>query len=110
MSHLQRDEQNTDYLRYSMIATQELQKQLNDPHACMTIEAIVAVLGFASCAVRKRSSRPSQYYLAHNSVKNMVGDMTSAQVHMDGLSHILQRRGGLQTVDSDPLVRIMLFW
>ena len=40
----------------------------------------------------------------------MVGDMNSVQVHMDGLSHILGRRGGLDMLDLDPLLRIMLFW
>jgi len=56
MSHLQHGEQNTNYLQYSVIATAELQKQINDPHTCTTIESIAAILGFACCAVRKELS------------------------------------------------------
>jgi len=56
MSHLQHDEQNANYLQYSVIATAELQKQINDPHTYTTNETIAAILGFACCAVRKELS------------------------------------------------------
>lgn len=51
MSHLLGGEENPDHLQYSVIATKELQKQIGDRNQCTTIDAVIAVLGFACCAV-----------------------------------------------------------
>lgn len=63
MAHLRGSDLRNDYLHYSMVATRELQKQINDPNQCTTIDAVLAVLGFAVCAV-------SWIYLNNVSVSN----------------------------------------
>jgi len=52
LAHLSQHEQATDHLKYSLVATQALQKQLIDPMWCITDDAVGAVLAFAICAVR----------------------------------------------------------
>lgn len=51
MAHLRGSDLQNDYLQYSVVATRELQKQINDPNQCITIDAVIAVMGFAVCAV-----------------------------------------------------------
>lgn len=52
LAHLSQHEQATDHLKYSLVATQALQKQLIDPVRCVTDDAVGAVLAFAIFAVR----------------------------------------------------------
>lgn len=42
--------------------------------------------------------------------QNLVHDPVALKIHLDGLTNMLHQRGGLQTLDSNPLLRIMLYW
>jgi hypothetical protein len=52
LAHLNQSRQIEDHLGYSLIATKELQSQINDSVYCTTDDAVGAVLVFACCAVR----------------------------------------------------------
>jgi hypothetical protein len=49
VSHNQRA--GAEHLAYSLVATRELQSQINDPNQRITDDAIIAVLVFVCCAV-----------------------------------------------------------
>jgi hypothetical protein len=51
LAHLNQRHKMTEHLGYSLIATQELQKQVDDWKEGITDDAISAVLAFACCAV-----------------------------------------------------------
>ncbi|PYI35699.1 hypothetical protein BP00DRAFT_442487 [Aspergillus indologenus CBS 114.80] len=91
LGHLYADDSGTDHYRYTVHATTLLQQRLGDPATCVTDEVVVAVLAFCCYA-------------------NMTRDPKLLNVHMDGLSRILDCRGGVQSLDSSPLLRTMLYW
>ncbi|PYH41023.1 uncharacterized protein BP01DRAFT_426680 [Aspergillus saccharolyticus JOP 1030-1] len=82
---------STDHFRYSIRATTLLQQRLQDPSTCVTDEVVIAVLAFCCYA-------------------NLTRDPELLNVHMNGLSRILGSRGGVQSLDSKPLLRTMLYW
>ncbi|KAF1816076.1 hypothetical protein P152DRAFT_389663, partial [Eremomyces bilateralis CBS 781.70] len=91
LAHLRSSGSKSDHLRYSMSAVRRLQQQLDHPQDSFTDEAICAILAFACGA-------------------NLVKDSRALNVHLDGLASVLRRRGGLQTLDTNPLLRVMLYW
>ncbi|PYI18200.1 hypothetical protein BO99DRAFT_403745 [Aspergillus violaceofuscus CBS 115571] len=91
LGHLYADDSSTDHYRYTAHATTLLQQRLGDPATCVTDEVVVAVLAFCCYA-------------------NMTRDPKLLNVHMNGLSRILDCRGGVQSLDSNPLLRTMLYW
>jgi hypothetical protein len=50
-THMRQSDEMSEYLRYSLVATQELQKEINSSSQCSTEDAIAGVLAFACCAV-----------------------------------------------------------
>jgi hypothetical protein len=51
LSHLTGNHQTTEHLRFSLLATQQLQNQINHFQESTTAHAISAVLAFVCCAV-----------------------------------------------------------
>ncbi|OJJ95706.1 hypothetical protein ASPACDRAFT_1859941 [Aspergillus aculeatus ATCC 16872] len=91
LGHLYADDSSTDHYRYTVHATILLQQRLGDPATCVSDEVVVAVLAFCCYA-------------------NMTRDPKLLNVHMDGLSRILDCRGGFECLNSNPLLRTMLYW
>ncbi|KIW46593.1 uncharacterized protein PV06_02258 [Exophiala oligosperma] len=90
--HFLRCEDDTgDDAKYSLISNQALQRKLNDIVTGTSDDVVTAVLAAAAYA-------------------NLIKDAVLFQTHMDGLSHILQHRGGEQTLDACPALRLGLFW
>jgi hypothetical protein len=42
--------------------------------------------------------------------QNMTNDISSLNIHLDGLMEIIRRRGGSSTLDTNQSLRMMLFW
>jgi hypothetical protein len=40
----------------------------------------------------------------------MFKDPKTAMTHFSGLEEIIRLRGGLKSLDSNPVLRVMLFW
>ncbi|RAH71420.1 uncharacterized protein BO66DRAFT_470562 [Aspergillus aculeatinus CBS 121060] len=91
LGHLYADDSSMDHYRYTVHATTLLQQRLGDPATFVSDEVVVAVLAFCCYA-------------------NMTRDPKLLNVHMDGISRILDCRGGAQSLDSNPLLRTMLYW
>ena len=53
LDHLSQSHQTTDHLGYALVATRELQSQINDSRQSTTDDAVGAVLAFACCAVSR---------------------------------------------------------
>jgi hypothetical protein len=51
MSHLTGNQETTEHLKYSLVATQKLQNQISDLNESTTDYGICAVLAFVCCAV-----------------------------------------------------------
>lgn len=110
LGHLYADDSSTDHYRYTVHATTLLQQRLGDPATCVSDEVVVAVLAFCCYAVRYCSHpRPMLNWLTRP-IKNMTRDPKLLNVHINGLSRILDCRGGAQSLDSNPLLRTMLYW
>jgi hypothetical protein len=56
-SYLNKSQKRTDHMAYSLLATRELQRQINDPEQNTTDDAIAAVLVFACYAVSSQQSK-----------------------------------------------------
>ncbi|PVH99417.1 hypothetical protein DM02DRAFT_672732 [Periconia macrospinosa] len=91
LSHLNQNRPDNEYLKLSISATQELQKQIDHPLLRCTDDAVIAVLVFLCCA-------------------NLINDTTAFIIHRNGLRLMLDLRGGIQTLDATPGLRIMLYW
>jgi hypothetical protein len=65
LAHLNQSQEMTDHFRYAIVATRELQKQINDSRQSTTDDAISAVLAFACCSVSQAThlSSTNQTYL-----------------------------------------------
>ncbi|KAH8811311.1 hypothetical protein F5884DRAFT_270360 [Xylogone sp. PMI_703] len=88
---LGRNPNSIEHYRYSAAASRSLQQRLSDPATATTDEVITAVLAFA-------------YYAM------VTQDSQQLRIHCDGLDRILYQRGGLETLDNLPVLRIVLFW
>ncbi|KAL2796677.1 hypothetical protein BJX66DRAFT_335661 [Aspergillus keveii] len=82
---------SADSYGYSIQATNSLQARLADPAACTSDEVISVVLAFACYA-------------------NMFRDPDLLNIHMSGLDRILDCRGGIRSLDPNPLLRTMVYW
>ncbi|KAL3441069.1 hypothetical protein BJX65DRAFT_14823 [Aspergillus insuetus] len=82
---------STDSYGYSIQATNNLQARLTDPAACTSDEVVSVVLAFACYA-------------------NMFRDPDLLNIHMNGLDRILHCRGGMRSLDPNPLLRTMVYW
>ncbi|KAF7588871.1 hypothetical protein BBP40_005056 [Aspergillus hancockii] len=91
LEHLRGNDNDRDCHKYTIKATSLLQQRLRHPSVCATDEVVAAVLAFCCDANIRR----------HPELLN---------IHMDGLSHILNCRGGIMSLDSSPLLRVMLYW
>lgn len=40
----------------------------------------------------------------------MFNDVPGSKTHLDGLEAIIQRRGGLGTLNANPAMRMVMFW
>lgn len=45
-----------------------------------------------------------------NKFQNLILDPQLINIHLDGLSQILGHRGGLQSVERMPVLRVMIYW
>ncbi|ORY05156.1 hypothetical protein BCR34DRAFT_48449 [Clohesyomyces aquaticus] len=91
LEHLNERRSIHEHLKFSLSATKELQKQINDPLQCCSDEVVGAVLLFACCA-------------------NLLHDYAAWNTHIHGLQLILDHRGGLHTLDTKPVLRLVLHW
>lgn len=91
LAHLQQLRPKYEYLRHSITATQDLQRQIEDPLRGCTDNAICTVLLFVCCA-------------------NLMHDTEAFTVHMNGLGLMIRLRGGIQSLDAMPDLRILLHW
>ncbi|KAL3494386.1 hypothetical protein BJX62DRAFT_234263 [Aspergillus germanicus] len=82
---------SADSYGYSIQATNSLQARLADPAACTSDEVISVVLAFACYA-------------------NMFRDPDLLNIHINGLDRILDCRGGIRSLDPNPLLRTMVYW
>lgn len=105
-------EPDVDYARYSVVATRSLRQKLSRPTSRASDEVVVAVLAFAAYAVRTWLSYILSVTkgMSANAVQALISDPGLIGIHLDGLSQVLGHRGGLMSVESMPVVRIMIFW
>ncbi|KAL2869752.1 uncharacterized protein BJX67DRAFT_391757 [Aspergillus lucknowensis] len=82
---------SSDAYGYAIQATTSLQGRLADPASCTSDEVVAIVLTFACYA-------------------NMFRDPELLNIHMNGLDQILASRGGIRSLDTAPLLRIMVYW
>ncbi|OAP64168.1 hypothetical protein AYL99_00140 [Fonsecaea erecta] len=76
--------------QYALITTRSLQQRLNNLATGTSDEVVTTVLAAAAYA-------------------NLIKEPRIFQVHMDGLTKILHHRGGEQTLDSTPGLRLAMF-
>jgi hypothetical protein len=88
--HMLENHSSREHLKYSLVATQELQKVISQEPSTSE-DTIAGTLAFVCCA-------------------NLLHDSESFNIHLDGLKSMLDQRGGIETLNSNPLLRIMLFW
>jgi hypothetical protein len=108
MGHQTRSLQAAEHLSYSLAATQELQKQIDDPVQCLTDDAVAAVLVFVCSAVSFKDLEENKHI--ELTKKNLIYDSKMLNVHMNGLKLMIAQRGGLQILQADPVLRLILFW
>jgi len=90
--HFLRSENDTgDDAKYSLISTRALQQRLADIVTGTTDEVITAVL--AAAAYANLTKLPHLF-----------------QTHVEGLSQIIRHRGGENTLDTCPALRLAMFW
>jgi hypothetical protein len=108
IGHQTRSLQAAEHLSYSLAATQELQKQIDDPMQCLTNDAVAAVLVFVCSAVSFKDLQEDKH--VELTTKNLIHDPKMLNVHMNGLKLMIAHRGGLQILRADPALRLVLFW
>ncbi|KAH8803671.1 hypothetical protein F5884DRAFT_511447 [Xylogone sp. PMI_703] len=91
MTQLRNRSDNPEAIRLSIQAIQSLNRMIPNPELGYSNATIVAILAFACHAV-------------------MFNDLTSLLTHLNGLFQILQQKGGVETLNTSPVLRIMLFW
>ncbi|PVH85431.1 hypothetical protein DL98DRAFT_606526 [Cadophora sp. DSE1049] len=80
---------NGESLAHHTYSLQLVNRQMRDVIVATTDGVISSIIGFAC------------YY-------HLIGDMKSWREHIDGLKEIIRLRGGIETVDSNTFLRIML--
>ncbi|KAH8805206.1 hypothetical protein F5884DRAFT_859815 [Xylogone sp. PMI_703] len=91
LENLHGNDFSVDHCKYAVVATKSLQERLGDPARATTDEVITTVLVFACYAV-------------------VTADLQLLNIHFDGLDRILHQRGGISSLDHNPVLRIVLYW
>ena len=96
-------------LRHHARAVQLVNTRISNRSFATTDGLIGAVIGFACYSV----SYPcfgGERIPTHTSFQHAIGDYAGWHMHMDGIKEMLRLRGGLETLDSNRLVRMVLTW
>ncbi|KAH7369531.1 hypothetical protein BKA65DRAFT_718 [Rhexocercosporidium sp. MPI-PUGE-AT-0058] len=84
-------EEDVEAISLSATATRSLSRLVADPVLCTGDAIIVSILAFACHCV-------------------MFNDAQGVLTHFHGLEEIIRRKGGMQVLGSDPVLRTMVFW
>ncbi|KAH8781576.1 hypothetical protein F5882DRAFT_519247 [Hyaloscypha sp. PMI_1271] len=83
--------ESPEAIALSTQAIESVNKRLGDPVLNMSDGIVAAILTFC----------------CHTT---MFNDVPGSKTHMNGLEEIIRRRGGVGTLDSNPAMRMVLFW
>jgi hypothetical protein len=117
LAYLRNIGDRAEHLSYTTRAISTLQKRIQDPLQCTGDDVVGAVLAFVCFAVRivaliaEVNESLARGYLADQALlQNLTHNADTMRIHFAGLLDIIDRRGGVATLESNPAFRIMLFW
>ncbi len=103
--------QNPEAIALSTQAIQSVNSRLGDPAVHTNDGVVAAILTFCCHTVSGNtfgSTLRTIFFLI--AAKTMFNDVPGSKTHIDGLEAIIQRRGGLGTLNAYPAMRMVLFW
>ncbi|KAF2421150.1 hypothetical protein EJ08DRAFT_653562 [Tothia fuscella] len=90
LAHLKNTGDKSEYLHYNDRAMKQLQRRIRDPAHSLGIDVVLGIMTFVCFA-------------------NLSQNKATLRIHLAGLQDIVERRGGLLTLDPDPTIKMMLF-
>ena len=100
---------NGESLAHHTYSLQLVNRQMSDVKVATTDGVISSIIGFACYYVRVPPP-PKSESKTDVAIKHLIGDMISWRTHLDGLEQVINLRGGIETLESNEYLRIMLSW
>ncbi len=100
---------NGESLAHHTYSLQLANRQMSDVKVATTDGVISSIIGFACYYVRVPPP-PKSGLKTDVVIKHLIGDMINWRTHLDGLKAVIRLRGGIETLESNEYLKIMLSW